>query len=70
MSCRKSGAPDVIKLSHPEPLMHIPTRLRPADGVARTLFKGGEFRDYVEARLMELGVEEGIVDLDPRRTRG
>jgi hypothetical protein len=48
----------------------FPFHIDLADSVARTLFKGGEFRDYVEARLMELGVEQGIVDLDPRRTRG
>jgi hypothetical protein len=34
------------------------------------MFKSGEFRSFVEARLMELGVEQGIADLDPRRTRG
>ena len=48
----------------------FPFHIDLADSVARTLFRGGEFRDFVEARLMELGVEQGIVDLDPRRTRG
>lgn len=48
----------------------FPFHIDLADGVARTLFKGGEFRDFIETRLMELGVEQGIADLDPRRTRG
>lgn len=48
----------------------FPFHIDLADAVARTLFKGGEFRSFIEARLMELGVEQGITDLDPRRTRG
>lgn len=48
----------------------FPFHLDLADAVARTMFRAGEFREFVEARLMELGVENGIVDLDPRRTRG
>ncbi len=48
----------------------FPFHLDLADAVARTMFRAGEFRDFVEARLMELGVENGLVDLDPRRTRG
>ncbi|MEV0899725.1 hypothetical protein [Actinoplanes sp. NPDC049802] len=48
----------------------FPFHIDLADNVARTLFKGAEFRGFVEARLMELGVEQGIADLDPRRTRG
>jgi hypothetical protein len=48
----------------------FPFHIDLADSVARTLFKGAEFRGFVEARLMELGVEHGITDLDPRRTRG
>jgi hypothetical protein len=47
----------------------FPFHLDLADQVARTLFKGSEFRDFVESRVMTLGVEEGIFDLDPRRTR-
>lgn len=47
----------------------FPFHIDLADSVARTLFKSGEFLGFVEARLMELGVEEGITDLDPRRTR-
>jgi hypothetical protein len=48
----------------------FPFHIDLADNVARTMFKSGEFRGFVEARLMELGVEEGLTDLDPRRTRG
>ncbi|WP_347600957.1 hypothetical protein [Acrocarpospora sp. B8E8] len=48
----------------------FPFHIDLADNVARTMFKGGEFRSFVETRLMELGVEQGIADLDPRRTRG
>jgi len=48
----------------------FPFHIDLADSVARTLFKGAEFRGFVETRLMELGVEQGIADLDPRRTRG
>lgn len=40
-----------------------------ADQVARTLFKGADFRHFVEARLFELGLESGVFDIDPRRTR-
>jgi hypothetical protein len=47
----------------------FPFHIDLADNVARTMFKSGEFRGFVEARLMELGVEDGIADLDPRRTR-
>ena len=47
----------------------FPFHIDLADSVARTMFKGAEFRNFVEARLMELGVEQGITDLDPRRTR-
>lgn len=48
----------------------FPFHIDLADSVARTMFKSGEFRSFVETRLMELGVEQGIADLDPRRTRG
>lgn len=47
----------------------FPFHLDLADQVARTLFKGADFRAFVESRVMELGVEEGLFDLDPRRTR-
>ncbi len=48
----------------------FPFHIDLADSVARTMFQSGEFRRFVETRLMELGVEQGIADLDPRRTRG
>ena len=47
----------------------FPFHLDLADQVARTLFKGGDFRSFVESRLSLLGVEEALFDLDPRRTR-
>lgn len=47
----------------------FPFHIDLADQVARTLFKGGDFQNFVEARVMELGIEEGLFDLDPRRTR-
>lgn len=48
----------------------FPFHLDLADRVAGTLFKAGDFQRLVEARLMGLGIEEGLFDLDPRRTRG
>lgn len=48
----------------------FPFHIDLADNVARTMFKGGEFQTFIETRLMELGVEHGLTDLDPRRTRG
>lgn len=48
----------------------FPFHIDLADQVARTLFKGSDFRDFVEARLFELGLESGIFDIDQRRTRG
>ncbi len=47
----------------------FPLHIDLADQVAGTLFRGSDFRNFVESRLMALGVEEGIFDLDPRRTR-
>lgn len=47
----------------------FPYHIDLADQVARTLFKGADFRDFVEARLFELGLESGVFDIDPRRTR-
>jgi len=47
----------------------FPFHIDLADNVARTMFKSSEFRGFVETRLMELGIEQGIADLDPRRTR-
>jgi hypothetical protein len=47
----------------------FPFHIDVADQVARTLFKSADFRGYVEHRLMSLSVEQGLFDLDPRRTR-
>jgi len=48
----------------------FPFHIDLADQVARTLFKGSDFRNFVEARLFDLGLEAGMFDLDARRTRG
>jgi hypothetical protein len=48
----------------------FPFHLDLADQVAGTLFKSSDFRNIVEARLYELGIEAGLFDIDPRRTRG
>ncbi len=47
----------------------FPFHIDLADQVARTLFKGADFQGFVEARLFDLGVESGMFDIDPRRTR-
>lgn len=47
----------------------FPFHIDLADQVAGTLFKGSDFRDFVESRLFDLGVEAGTFDIDPRRTR-
>jgi hypothetical protein len=47
----------------------FPFHIDLADQVARTLFKGSDFRNFVEVRLLELGVEAGLFDMDPRRLR-
>jgi hypothetical protein len=47
----------------------FPFHIDLADQVARTLFKGSDFRNIVESRLFELGIEAGLFDIDPRRTR-
>lgn len=47
----------------------FPFHLDLADRVAGTLFKASDFRGFVESRLMDLGLEEGLFDIDPRRTR-
>jgi hypothetical protein len=47
----------------------FPFHIDLADQVARTLFKSSNFRDIVESRLYELGIEAGLFDIDPRRTR-
>ena len=48
----------------------FPFHIDLADQVASTLFKGSDFRNLVESRLFELGLEAGLFDIDPRRTRG
>ena len=48
----------------------FPFHIDLADQVARTLFKGSDFRNFVEARLYDLSVETGLLEIDPRRTRG
>lgn len=48
----------------------FPFHIDLADQVARTLFKGSDFRNIVEARLYESGLEAGLFDIDPRRLRG
>lgn len=47
----------------------FPFHIDLADQVARTLFKGADFRNYVESRLFEYEIESGVFDLDARRTR-
>ena len=47
----------------------FPFHIDLADQVARTLFKSSDFRSFVENRLMTMSVEQGLFDLDPRRTR-
>jgi len=47
----------------------FPYHLDLADQVAGTLFKGSDFARFVESRLMSLGVDEGLMDIDARRTR-
>lgn len=47
----------------------FPFHIDLADQVARTLFKGADFRSIVEARLFECGLEAGLFDIDPRRIR-
>ncbi len=47
----------------------FPFHIDLADQVARTLFKGAEFRSFVESRLYDLSVDSGVFDVDPRRAR-
>ncbi|SET15756.1 hypothetical protein [Anaerobranca gottschalkii] len=48
----------------------FPFHIDLADQVARTLFKGSDFRNLVETCLYECGIEAGLFDIDPRRLRG
>jgi hypothetical protein len=47
----------------------FPFHIDLADQIARTLFKGSDFRNFVESRLFDIGLESGLFDIDPRRTR-
>jgi hypothetical protein len=47
----------------------FPYHIDLADQVAGTLFKGSDFERYVESRLMSLGIDQGLFDIDARRTR-
>jgi hypothetical protein len=47
----------------------FPFHIDLADQAAGTLFRASDFRGFVEYRLMEVSVEDGLFDLDPRRTR-
>lgn len=47
----------------------FPFHIDLADQVARTLLKGSDYKGFVESRLFDLGIESGLFDIDPRRTR-
>ena len=47
----------------------FPFHIDLADQAAGRLFRASDFRGFVEHRLMEVSVEDGLFDLDPRRTR-
>jgi hypothetical protein len=47
----------------------FPFHIDLADQVARTLLKGSDYRNFVESRLFDLGIESGLFEIDPRRTR-
>jgi hypothetical protein len=47
----------------------FPFHIDLADQAARTLFRASDFRGFVEHRLMAVSVDDGLFDLDPRRTR-
>jgi hypothetical protein len=47
----------------------FPFHIDLADQAVGTLFRASDFRGFVEHRLMEVSVEDGLFDLDPRRTR-
>ncbi len=47
----------------------FPYHIDLADQVAGTLFKGSDFERFIESRLMSLGIDQGLFDIDPRRTR-
>lgn len=47
----------------------FPYHIDLADQIARTLIKGSDFQNFVESRLFEIGIETGVFEIDPRRTR-
>lgn len=47
----------------------FPYHIDLADQIARTLIKGSDFQNFVESRLYDLGIEAGVFDIDPRKTR-
>jgi hypothetical protein len=51
------------------PVRAFPFHIDLADQVARTLFKGSEFRNIVEGRLVFGSFDHALSDIDPRRTR-
>ncbi|HWR83980.1 MAG TPA: hypothetical protein VN285_11820 [Candidatus Deferrimicrobium sp.] len=47
----------------------FPYHIDLADQIARTLLRGSDFQSFVESRLFEIGLESGVFEIDPRRTR-
>ena len=47
----------------------FPYHIDLADQIARTLLKGSDFQSFVESRLFEIGLESGVFEIDPRKTR-
>jgi len=47
----------------------FPYHIDLADQIARTLLKGSDFQSFVESRLFEIGIESGVFEIDPRKTR-
>lgn len=47
----------------------FPYHIDLADQIARTLLKGSDFQAFVESRLFDIGIESGMFEIDPRRTR-
>lgn len=47
----------------------FPYHIDLADQIARTLLKGSDFQSFVETRLFDIGIESGVFEIDPRKTR-
>lgn len=47
----------------------FPYHIDLADHISRVLLKAGDFRQLVEARLYDFGLEAALFDIDARRTR-